>query len=90
MSNPGPHGFSQILYAFTSMANNNGSAFAGLNGNTPFYNDVGAVVMWLGRFWVIVPILAIAGSLAAKKIVPPRGRARCPRTRCSSRCGWWP
>ncbi|HLJ61371.1 MAG TPA: potassium-transporting ATPase subunit KdpA [bacterium] len=71
VSNPGPHGFSEILYAFTSMGNNNGSAFAGLNGNTPFYNDVGAVVMWLGRFWEIVPVLAIAGSLAAKKVVPP-------------------
>jgi K+-transporting ATPase ATPase A chain len=70
VSNPGPHGFSQILYAFTSQGNNNGSAFAGLNGNTPFYNDVGAVVMWLGRFWEIVPVLAIAGSMAAKKKVP--------------------
>jgi potassium-transporting ATPase potassium-binding subunit len=70
ISNPGPHGFSQILYAFTSQGNNNGSAFAGLNGNTPFYNDLGAVVMWLGRFWEIVPVLAIAGSLAAKKKVP--------------------
>jgi K+-transporting ATPase ATPase A chain len=68
-SNPGPHGFSQILYAFTSLANTNGSAFAGLNGNTPFYNDIGAVVMWLGRFWIIVPTLAIAGSMAAKKKV---------------------
>jgi len=71
VSNPGPHGFSEILYAFTSMGNNNGSAFAGLNGNTPFYNDVGAIVMWLGRFWEIVPMLAIAGALAAKKVVPP-------------------
>ncbi len=70
ISNPGPHGFSQILYAFTSQGNNNGSAFAGLSGNTPFYNDVGAVIMWLGRFWEIVPVLAIAGSLAAKKKVP--------------------
>jgi K+-transporting ATPase ATPase A chain len=69
VSNPGPHGFSQILYAFTSLANTNGSAFAGLNGNTPFYNDAGAVVMWLGRFWIIVPTLAIAGSMAAKKKV---------------------
>jgi potassium-transporting ATPase potassium-binding subunit len=69
-SNPGPHGFSEILYAFTSMGNNNGSAFAGINSNTPFYNDVGAVVLWLGRFWEIVPVLAIAGSMAAKKIVP--------------------
>jgi len=71
VSNPGPHGFSEILYAFTSMGNNNGSAFAGLNGNTPFYNDVGAAVMWLGRFWEIVPVLAIAGSLVGKKLVPP-------------------
>jgi len=70
VANPGPHGFSEILYAFTSQGNNNGSAFAGLNGNTPFYNDVGAVVMWLGRFWEIVPVLAIAGSMAAKKKVP--------------------
>ena len=70
VSNPGPHGFSQILYAFTSQGNNNGSAFAGLSGNTPFYNDVGAVIMWLGRFWEIVPVLAIAGSMAAKKRVP--------------------
>ena len=70
VSNPGPHGFSQILYAFTSMANNNGSAFAGLNANTPFYNDIGGVVMLLTRFWVIVPTLAIAGSMGMKKIVP--------------------
>ena len=71
VSNPGPHGFSEILYAFTSMGNHNGSAFAGINSNSPFYNDVGAAVMWLGRFWEIVPVLAIAGSLAAKKLVPP-------------------
>ncbi len=70
VSNPGPHGFSQILYAFTSMGNNNGSAFAGLNGNTLFYNTVGGVVMLLGRFWIIIPTLAIAGSLGAKKKVP--------------------
>ena len=70
VSNPGPHGFSEILYAFTSQGNNNGSAFAGLSGNTPFYNDVGAAVMWLGRFWIIVPTLAIAGAMAAKKKVP--------------------
>jgi len=70
VSNPGPHGFSQILYAFTSMGNNNGSAFAGLNGNRLFYNIVGAVVMLLGRFWFIVPTLAIAGSMGAKKKVP--------------------
>jgi K+-transporting ATPase ATPase A chain len=69
--NPGPHGFSEILYAFTSQANNNGSAFAGLNANTVFYNTAGAIAMLFGRFWIKVPILAIAGSLAKKKIVPP-------------------
>ncbi|MFO1273372.1 MAG: potassium-transporting ATPase subunit KdpA [Rubrivivax sp.] len=67
IANPGPHGFSEILYAFSSAANNNGSAFAGLSANTPFYNVLLAVVMWFGRFAVIVPVLAIAGSLAAKK-----------------------
>lgn len=61
------HGFSEILYALTSAANNNGSAFAGLSANTPFYNVLLAVAMWFGRFGVIVPVLAIAGSLAAKK-----------------------
>src|SRR5471032_2048353 len=65
--NPGAHGFSEILYAFSSAANNNGSAFAGLSANTPFYNIALAVAMWFGRFAMIVPILAIAGSLAAKK-----------------------
>ena len=67
MANPGAHGFSEILYAFTSAANNNGSAFAGISANTPFYNTWLAVAMWFGRFGVIVPVLAIAGSLAAKK-----------------------
>jgi K+-transporting ATPase ATPase A chain len=67
IANPGPHGFSEILYAFTSAANNNGSAFAGLSANTPFYNVLTAVAMWFGRFAVIVPVLGIAGSLAAKK-----------------------
>ncbi|NDP60701.1 MAG: potassium-transporting ATPase subunit KdpA [Oxalobacteraceae bacterium] len=67
IANPGAHGFSEILYAFTSAANNNGSAFAGLSANTPFYNFMLAVAMWGGRFGMIVPILAIAGSLAAKK-----------------------
>jgi K+-transporting ATPase ATPase A chain len=67
IANPGAHGFSEVLYAFTSAGNNNGSAFAGLSANTPFYNAVLAVVMWFGRFGVIVPVLAIAGSLAAKK-----------------------
>jgi K+-transporting ATPase ATPase A chain len=65
--NPGAHGFSEILYALTSAANNNGSAFAGLSANTPFYNVLLAIAMWIGRFGVIVPVLAIAGSLAAKK-----------------------
>jgi K+-transporting ATPase ATPase A chain len=64
--NPGAHGFSEILYAFTSAANNNGSAFAGLSANTPFYNVMLAIEMWFGRFLVIVPVLALAGSLAAK------------------------
>ena len=65
--NPGAHGFSEVLYAFSSAANNNGSAFAGLSANTPFFNVLLAVAMWFGRFAVIVPVLAIAGSLAAKK-----------------------
>jgi potassium-transporting ATPase potassium-binding subunit len=65
--NPGAHGFSEILYALSSTANNNGSAFAGLSANTPFYNSLLAVVMWFGRFAFIVPVLAIAGSLARKK-----------------------
>jgi K+-transporting ATPase ATPase A chain len=69
IANPGAHGFSEILYAFSSAANNNGSAFAGLSVNTPFYNTLLAVAMWFGRFGVIVPVLAIAGSLAAKKRV---------------------
>lgn len=67
IANPGAHGFSEILYAFSSAANNNGSAFAGLSANTPFYNTMLAVAMWFGRFAVIVPILAIAGSLAGKQ-----------------------
>lgn len=65
--NPGAHGLSEVLYAFTSAANNNGSAFAGLSANTPFYNILLGIVMWLGRFVVIVPVLALAGALAAKK-----------------------
>jgi potassium-transporting ATPase potassium-binding subunit len=70
IANPGAHGFSEILYAFSSAANNNGSAFAGLSTNTPFYNWLLALVMWFGRFAVIVPVLAIAGALAAKKRLP--------------------
>ena len=71
ISNGGPHGLTQILYAFTSMAGNNGSAFGGLNGNTPWYNIAGAVTMLIGRFFMILPMLAIAGNLAKKKYVPP-------------------
>jgi K+-transporting ATPase ATPase A chain len=69
--NPGAHGFSEILYALSSVANNNGSAFAGLTANTPFYNSLLAVAMWFGRFAFIVPVLAIAGSLAKKKRIEP-------------------
>ena len=64
----GAHGFSEVLYAFTSMSNNNGSAFAGLTANAPFYDLLGGTVMWFARFWLAVPILAIAGSLARKKV----------------------
>ena len=70
ISNPGPHGFSEILYAFTSAAANNGSAFGGINANTVFYNSMTAVSMLFGRYWLAIPMLAIAGSLSAKKIVP--------------------
>ncbi len=69
-ANPGAHGFSEILYAFTSAGNNNGSAFAGISADTTFYNTSLAIVMWLGRFWPIVAVLAIAGSLAAKRRIP--------------------
>ena len=70
IANPGAHGFSEILYALTSAGNNNGSAFAGLSANTPFYNTLLGMAMWLGRFGVIVPVLAIAGALATKKRLP--------------------
>jgi K+-transporting ATPase ATPase A chain len=70
IANPGAHGFSEILYAFSSAANNNGSAFAGLSANTPFYNALLAIAVWFGRFAVIVPVLAIAGNLAFKKRLP--------------------
>lgn len=70
VSNPGPHGFSEILYAFSSAGNNNGSAFAGLATNSLFYNVVMALAMLIARYWLIIPALAIAGSLAAKKVVP--------------------
>ncbi len=70
IANPGIHGFSEILYAFSSASNNNGSAFAGLSANTPFYNTALGLCMLFGRYWLAVPVLAIAGSLARKKIVP--------------------
>jgi K+-transporting ATPase ATPase A chain len=73
VANPGAHGFSEILYAFTSAANNNGSAFAGLSANTPFYNTMLGIAVWFGRFGVIVPVLAVAGSLAAKKRIAATG-----------------
>jgi K+-transporting ATPase ATPase A chain len=77
VANPGAHGFSEILYAFSSAANNNGSAFGGLSANTPFYNTLLTVAIWFGRYVPIVAALAIAGSLAAKKRVPP-GPATMP------------
>ena len=70
MANPGPHGFSEVLYAYTSQTGNNGSAFAGLTGNTPFYNITGGVAMFVSRFFMIIPAMAIAGSLVQKKSIP--------------------
>jgi potassium-transporting ATPase potassium-binding subunit len=70
VANPQAHGFAEILYAFTSASNNNGSAFAGISANTPFYNSALALCMWLGRYWPIAAVLAVAGSLAAKKRIP--------------------
>jgi len=71
IANPGVHGFSEILYAFSSAGNNNGSAFAGLSANTPFYNGLLGLAMLLARYWLAIPVLAIAGALAAKKSIPP-------------------
>jgi len=73
LANPGAHGFSEILYAFSSAANNNGSAFAGLSANTPFYNTMLGIAMWFARYWLMIPVLAVAGSLAAKKSIPAGG-----------------
>jgi len=70
LANPGAHGFSEILYAFSSAGNNNGSAFAGLNANTPYFNTALGLAMLFARYWLAIPALAIAGSLAKKKIVP--------------------
>ena len=78
MANPGGQGFAEVLYAFSSAANNNGSAFAGLSANTPFYNAMLGVAMWLGRFSVIVPVLALAGALATKKRVQRIGEDGSP------------
>jgi K+-transporting ATPase ATPase A chain len=69
--NPGAHGFTEVLYNFSSASNNNGSAFGGMNANTPFFNVALGIAMFVSRFWIIVPTLAIAGSLGAKKSVPP-------------------
>src|SRR5688572_13441120 len=67
IANPGVHGFSEILYAFSSAGNNNGSAFGGLSANTPFYNTALGIAMWISRYWLIIPVLAVAGSLARKR-----------------------
>jgi K+-transporting ATPase ATPase A chain len=71
LNNPGAHGFSEVLYAFSSAGNNNGSAFAGLTANEPFYNTALGIAMWGARYWLIIPVLAVAGSLARKKVTPP-------------------
>jgi K+-transporting ATPase ATPase A chain len=68
--NAGPHGFTEILYALTSQGNNNGSAFGGLTGNSPFYNVIGGIDMLIGRFGIMIPALALGGMLAAKNVVP--------------------
>jgi len=88
--NPGPHGFSEVLYALSSTGNSNGSAFAGLNANGPVCNLLLGLVMLVARYWVIIPILALAGSLAAKCKVP-EVQGPCPPTpRCSSPgWSWW-
>jgi potassium-transporting ATPase potassium-binding subunit len=87
LGNNGPHGLSEILYFFGEAANNNGSAFAGLNANVPFYNVAGAIAIWIGRFVPIIAALAIVGGLAAKKTVEPP-RARCPPTAGRSALRW--
>jgi K+-transporting ATPase ATPase A chain len=71
LNNPGAHGFSEVLYAFSSAGNNNGSAFAGLTTNEPFYNASLGIAMWIARYWLMIPVLAVAGSLARKKYTPP-------------------
>ena len=81
LENAGPHGFSEILYAYVSGTGNNGSAFAGLTANSLFYNTTIGLAMLIGRFAMIVPMLAVAGSLAAKKIVPPSAFCRSSSAR---------
>src|SRR5262249_35924623 len=71
LNNRGAHGFSEVLYAYSSAGNNNGSAFAGLSGNEPFYNITLGLAMLISRYWLIIPVLAVAGSLARKKFTPP-------------------
>jgi potassium-transporting ATPase potassium-binding subunit len=71
LNNSGPHGFSEVLYAFSSMGNNNGSAFAGITASKSYFATAGGICMFVARYWIIIPVLAIAGSLAKKKIVPP-------------------
>jgi len=82
--NAGPHGFSEILYGLTSQGNNNGSAMAGLTGNTSFYNIIGAIDMLIGRFGIMIPALALGGVLAAKDVVPRASVRSVPITGCSS------
>src|SRR5262249_17779316 len=79
LNNNGPHGLSEMLYAFSSAAGNNGSAFAGLNTNTPWWNTAMGLVMLVGRFWMMVPVLGLAGGPAGKKTVPP-GAGTLPTT----------
>ena len=86
LGNSGPHGLSEIIYAYASTNANNGSAFAGLNGNTLWFNSTCGVAMLLGRFAYVIPVLALAGSLAAKKKVPLRPAPSRPTGRCSSVC----
>ena len=87
LNNAGPHGLSEILYAYTSATGNNGSAFAGLNANTPWYNVTLGLAMLIGRFLMIVPALAIAGSLVGKKVVP-KVSGTFPTNGRSSSCSW--
>ena len=89
LGNPGPHGFSEMLYLYTSSTGNNGSAFAGISGNTMFFNITGAVAMLVGRFWMIIPAIAIAGSLAAKKSIPPSAGTFSDHGRVVCGTGGW-